>query len=214
MLCGIFVGGRATRMGGITKGLLPAPETGEPLVLRLSRIARELGLEPVLVGASHEVRAALPELRTIDDRPAGIGPLGGLAGLLHAGDSIVGSRAEAPPASTVGSPAQAPPASTSVLALACDLPRVSRALIAQLVEAPLCAPNTVLAIRADNGLWEPLCARYDAAALRVPVEQAIARGVRSFQKLFAELQVGELAISSELRAGLVDWDTPEDVTRS
>jgi molybdopterin-guanine dinucleotide biosynthesis protein A len=202
MLCGIFVGGRATRMGGITKGLLPAPETGEPLVLRLARIARELGLEPVLVGASGEVRAALPELRTIDDRPAGIGPLGGLAGLLHAAGFAAASRA------------QTPPASTSVLALACDLPRGSRALIARLVEAPLCAPNKVLAIRADNGLWEPLCARYDADALRVPVEQAIARGVRSFQKLFAELQVGELSISGEQRAELVDWDTPEDVARS
>jgi len=187
MLCGIFVGGRATRMGGITKGLLPSPETGEPLVVRLSRIARELGHEPVLVGASLEIRAALPELRTIDDRPPGIGPLGGLAGLLHAAGS------------------------GSVLALACDLPRVSRALIAHLSDAPLSPLTQVLAMRADNGLWEPLCARYDAGALVLPVEQAIARGVRSFQRLFDELQVGELSVSSELRAELVDWDTPEDV---
>jgi molybdopterin-guanine dinucleotide biosynthesis protein A len=189
MLCGIFVGGRAARMGGITKGLLPSPETGEPLVVRLSRIARELGHEPVLVGASPEIRAALPALRTIDDRPPGIGPLGGLAGLLHAAGA------------------------GSVLALACDLPLVSRALIARLSDAPLSPLTQVLAIRADNGLWEPLCARYDAAALIVPVEQAIARGVRSFQRLFDELQVFELSVPSELRAELVDWDTPEDVRK-
>jgi molybdopterin-guanine dinucleotide biosynthesis protein A len=189
MLCGIFVGGRASRMGGISKGLLPAPETGEPLVARLARIAVELGCEPVLVGASHEVRAALPRVRTLDDRPAGIGPLGGLAGLLHAA------------------------APDQVLALACDLPLVSRALLAQLVDAKLQVSTEVLAIRSENGLWEPLCARYDARVLAARVEQAIARGVRSFQQLFAELSVEELVISASQQRELCDWDTPEDVTR-
>ncbi|MEY4512582.1 MAG: hypothetical protein RLZZ450_4704 [Pseudomonadota bacterium] len=190
MLCGIFVGGRASRMGGMAKGLLPAPETGEPLVARLARLAVELGCEPVLVGASTEVQAALPALRTIDDRPAGIGPLGGLAGLLHAG------------------------AQSQVVALACDLPFVSRDLLARLLETTLEAPAQVLAVRADNGLWEPLCARYDAAALVPHVERAIADGVRSFQKLFAALSVAELPVSQAQRRELDDWDTPEDVTRS
>lgn len=189
MLCGIFVGGRASRMGGLTKGLLPAPETGEPLVVRLARIAVELGCEPVLVGASAEVRAALPALRVLDDRPAGIGPLGGLAALLHAGGP------------------------GHVIALACDLPFVSRDLLAQLVDAALAAPTEVLAVRADNGLWEPLCARYDAPALAPRIDRAIADGVRSFQKLFSELSVAELAVSHAQRRELDDWDTPDDVTR-
>lgn len=190
MLCGIFVGGRASRMGGIAKGLLPAPVTGEPLVVRLARMAAELGCEPVLVGASAEVKAALPALRTIADQPAGIGPLGGLAGLLHAAE-------------------QSP-----VVALACDLPFVSRDLLALLVHATLEAPTEVLAVRADNGLWEPLCARYDACALAPRVDRAIALGVRSFQKLFSELSVAELPVSHAQRRELDDWDTPEDVSRS
>lgn len=190
MLCGIFVGGRASRMGGIAKGLLPAPETGEPLARRLARIAVELGCEPVLVGASSEVQAALPALRTLDDQPVGIGPLGGLSGLLHAAGT------------------------SHVIALAGDLPFVSRDLLALLVHATLEAPTEVLAVRADNGLWEPLCARYDASALAPRVDRAIAQGVRSFQKLFSELSVAELPVSQAQRRELDDWDTPEDVTRS
>jgi molybdopterin-guanine dinucleotide biosynthesis protein A len=189
-LCGIFVGGAASRMGGRAKGLLPSPETQEPLVARLARIIRELGAEPVLVGKATLYSAALPDLPTLDDRPAGIGPLGGLYALLCS-----------------GSPGQ-------VLALACDLPLLSPALIERLLHEPLRAPDSVLAPRSNNGLWEPLCARYDAATAKLPVEQAIARGVRSFQKLFTELHVSELTVSSAERAELVDWDTPEDVTRT
>jgi molybdopterin-guanine dinucleotide biosynthesis protein A len=199
MLCGIFVGGEARRMGGQAKGLLLSPETGEPLVVRLARLASELGLQPVLVGQASAYRATLPTLRVVDDRPAGIGPLGGLAGLLAV-------------------------ASGPVLALACDLPHLSRGLLQQLVDAPLDPRFSVLALRSGTRpgaesqacapLWQPLCARYDAPSLKAPVERAIARGVRSFQALFAELAVEELRPSALAPNELVDWDTPEDVLRS
>jgi len=185
MLCGIFVGGKASRMGGEPKGLLPSPDGGEPLVLRLTRIARELGLIPVLVGESARYREALPDLRVIADRPPGIGPLGGLMGLLEAGQP------------------------SFVLALSCDLPIISRRLLDRLVQHPSSA--AVLAARASEGAWEPLVARYDAGALYGPVERAIASGTRSFQWLFADLAVEELKLSPEERAELIDWDTPDDV---
>ena len=49
---GVFVGGRATRLGGLAKGLLRAPDTDEPLVSRLARISRQAlpRSEFVLVG--------------------------------------------------------------------------------------------------------------------------------------------------------------------
>ena len=190
MLCGIFVGGLATRMHGEAKGLLPAPDTGEPLALRLARIVRELGLTPVLVGRDARYRAALPDLLVIADQPAGVGPLGGLAGLLRAGEH-----------DTAPSP--------FVLALSCDLPRISSALIERLASQP--ARASVLAPRAPEGRWEPLIARYDARALRGPVEHAIALGTRSFQRLFVDLTVEELTLSASERAQLIDWDTPDDV---
>ncbi|MDB4972151.1 MAG: Molybdopterin-guanine dinucleotide biosynthesis protein MobA [Myxococcaceae bacterium] len=185
MLCGIFVGGKATRMQGQAKGLLASPQSGEPLVVRLARLARELGLIPVLVGEAASYRGALPELRVIADKPAGIGPIGGLAGLLHAGQP------------------------SFVLALSCDLPIISRQLLERLVNASTRAQ--VVAPRSSNGQWEPLAARYDAEALCGPVDRLISSGTRSFQRLFTDLRVEELKLSPAERAELIDWDTPEDV---
>lgn len=182
-LLGIFVGGKARRMGGHAKGLLPAPESGEPLVVRLARLARELECEPVLVGAAERYASALPSLRVLADDPADIGPLGGLSALLAA----AGDR--------------------PALALACDLPYVSRALLARLLQED--GDAAVLAPRSTNGLWEPLAARYHAERVRPELARAIAAGTRSFQALFAKLDVRELALPE--RAELSDWDRPEDL---
>jgi molybdopterin-guanine dinucleotide biosynthesis protein A len=169
MLAGLFVGGRAARMGGLHKGLLPID--GEPVVVRLARIAREAGLEPVWVGLRDEAyRAALPGLREVVDAPAGIGPLGGLAGLLAHGSAI---------------------------ALACDMPFVSARLLTRLRDEQ---PHAgALAARFD-GTWEPLCARYDARILP-GLEHAIAAGTRSLQHFLTALPAHELALDTrdELR---------------
>lgn len=187
MLIGLFVGGRALRMGGIAKGLLPAPSTGEPLVVRLARIAHELGHEPVLVGDAPAYRAALPSLRVIADDPPGVGPLGGLGGLL--------AKANDPCA----------------IALSCDLPHLSSALLARL--ASTSSRAAVLAPRSAHGPWEPLCARYDVALVRGALAAGLARGERSFQRLFASLDVEALEIDESERGQLVDWDAPEDLAR-
>lgn len=135
MWCGIFVGGRGTRMGGIAKGLLTID--GEALVVRLARHARDAGLEPVWVGLHDDAyRAALPGLREIADQPAGIGPLGGLAALLSC--------------------------TPRAIAVACDMPFVSPSLLQRLCGDEPAA--LVLAAKSD-GYWEPLCARYDASIL-------------------------------------------------
>jgi molybdopterin-guanine dinucleotide biosynthesis protein A len=172
-------------MGGAPKGLLLAPDSGEPLLVRSCRLVRSLGLSPCLVGNAEPYRALVPELVRIADSPAGIGPLGGLLGLVQ---------------SAHGAP---------VLALACDLPRLSEALLRKLVSTH--ADADVLAPRNELGLWEPLCARYDAARVTAPLQTAIAAGVRSFQRLFVGLQVAELPLSEAERADLVDWDSPEDI---
>lgn len=184
MLLGLFVGGGARRMGGYPKGLLPAPDTGEPLVARIARIGTELGLEPVFVGDAGPYREVLPDLAVLADRPAGIGPLGGLAALLAA-------------------------TSDAAIALACDMPYVPASLIARLATAPR-GPE-VLAPRSAEGPWDPLCARYDARAVAPVLATELARGTRSFQRLFAALRVTELKLDAAERAGLSDWDTLEDV---
>jgi molybdopterin-guanine dinucleotide biosynthesis protein A len=183
-LVGIFVGGRSTRMGGKPKGLLAAPDSGEPLVLRTARLAREAGCEVVLVGRA-EAYAGLG-LPAIEDRPAGVGPLGGLAALLEA------ARARQCPAA---------------IAIACDLPRVSSELIARLgrhaLEAAMVAP-------ADGQLF----ARYSTEEVLPVVLELLGRGERALRRVTEAL--GPRAMRLPLEPGerelLGDWDAPEDLS--
>lgn len=177
-------------MGGVAKGLLPAPDSGEPLVVRLRRHAESLGLRCVLVGAAK----AYAELGMplIGDDPPGIGPLGGLRALLVAAESA------------------------PVLALACDLPFVSRELLARLLatgdgerDGAFNARIDVVAARRQQ-LWEPLCARYNGSVLPV-LNTALGEGERSFQGLLRRLRVHELQLLPGQESELGDWDTPEDM---
>ncbi len=173
-------------MGGTPKGLLPAPGSRETLIERLARVGAEAGLQPVLVGSID--LAVHPPLARIADLEPRVGPLSGLAALLdHA-------------------------ATEPCIAVACDMPFVSAALLSRLrVESPAAA---VLAPRdPSTGKWEPLCARYAPQLVRPALMRAIASGMRSFQALFRELSVVELALDEAERRELRDWDTPEDVER-
>lgn len=182
-LAGIFVGGAARRMGGAPKGLLPAPDTGEALVVRAARCCVEAGITPVLVGRAEAYRAALPTLSVIDDDPPGCGPLGGLHALLrHAARGVV-------------------------VALACDLPYLTADALRALRDAPDDAP--VVAPRAsDDAPWEPLLARYDVARALPAVEGALAHGRHGLQPLLRALGVRELTLPA---ACLIDWDSPGDL---
>lgn len=174
-------------MGGVAKGLLPAPDGGAPLVTRLRQLAESLGLRCVLVGQAPAYGGlGLPMLA---DDPPGIGPLGGLRALL-------GAAAGAP-----------------VLALACDLPYVSAALLKKLSVAPELEvnqpPYDVRAARRQER-WEPLCAWYAPSVLPA-LDRALAAGERSFQALLRRLHVHELPLSAAEAAELTDWDAPGDI---
>ncbi len=108
MLGGIFVGGASSRMNGVPKGLLRAPD-GETIVAHVARAMRDAGLEPVLVGKRAEYEGV--GVRSIADA-ADAGPLGGLVALLDA------ARGE------------------PVVAIACDMPYVSAELVRKLATAP------------------------------------------------------------------------------
>lgn len=183
ILAGIFVGGASRRMGGSPKGLLVAPDTGEPLVVRAARLAGEAGLVPCLVGRCEAYRALLPTLEVIDDDPPGHGPLGGLRALLRAG------RAQ-------------------VVALSCDLPHVTLGALIALRDAPCDAP--IVAPRGGpDAPWEPLIARYEIARALPAVERSLARGARSLQGVLRSVDVYELGLNPQ---ELIDWDSPSDIT--
>jgi molybdenum cofactor guanylyltransferase len=183
---GIFVGGRSRRMGGQPKGRLPSPTTGEPLVVALVRAGRGAGLTPVLVGDAAPYADLVPEVPRLADDPPGLGPLGGLAALLaHAAGGVA-------------------------VAVACDMPHVTAGVLARLVahpgDAPVVAPR-----RGADAPYEPMLARYAAAAVGPVLADALAQGVRSFQQLFRLLEVETLPLDGPLSRALEDWDHPRDM---
>jgi molybdopterin-guanine dinucleotide biosynthesis protein A len=178
-VAGIFVGGRGTRMGGAAKGLLEGP-TGERIAYRLRDVLAAAGLEVVLVG--RDDRYASLGLPTVEDDPPGIGPLGGLIGLLvHAG-------------------------SRPALALACDMPFIEAPLVAQLLAAP---PAPAVAPRQATR-WEPLFARYAPESVLPAARERASRGERSLQGLLDTVRAQELPLTEDDWRQLRDWDTPSD----
>jgi len=168
-------------MGGAAKGLLRAP-SGEAIVTRLAAMLDALGAEVVLVGDAGAYASLGRE--AIADEPAGIGPLGGTIALLR--------RAR----------------SGRAIAVACDMPYVSQALVAKLAGTASGAP--ILAARRE-GRWEPFFARYDAARVLPIATARAARGARSLHGLLSEAGAAELALDANEAAELRDWDTPDDV---
>lgn len=189
LVAGIFVGGRASRMGGVAKGLLVAPD-GEPIVLRTRRILEDAGATCVLVGA-HPAYADLG-LELLADDPSAEGPLAGLLALLaRAGDA-------------------------AALAVACDMPFLRGELVRRLASAPsapVVAPSRD-APEKGRAVWEPLFARYDAPAV-LPIARALAaQGERRLQRVLDAAGARALALAPEEEATLADWDTlPAGVSR-
>lgn len=183
---GIFVGGRGRRMGGRAKADLRAPGSDERLVDRLVRIAGDAGIECVVVGSHPEATPLPAGVARVADQPPGIGPLGGLVALLRFAPT------------------------RPVIAVACDMPFVTAALVERLARDPRDA--AVLAPREPAAhKWQPLFARYDAARVLPVLERAVSEDMRSFQRLFARLDVTEFEVEDAERALLHDWDTPEDI---
>src|SRR5258706_3170867 len=194
-LAGIFVGGRSTRMDGRPKGLLVGP-SGEALVQRWLTLFAALGITAVLVGRN-DAYAGLA-IEQLGDDPPGIGPLGGLIALLSRADSLVSGRSGSPPADR------------DVIAVACDMPYVSLALLEKLAAY---APGASAVAPGDSRGWEPLFARYSADVALGRARERAANGQHSLQGLLQDLSVEPLPLTEDEIAQLRDWDAPGDLTR-
>lgn len=189
LVIGIFVGGRGGRMGGVAKGLLLAPESSQTL---LDRLVGELrgalpDTEIVLVGrADAYTSSGLP---AIADAPADVGPIGGLGGLLEHAHRI---------------------GAMSVMALACDLPRIGAPLLARLASEQ---PGAAAVVVEQDAIKNPLIARYDVAPTLPVLRDVVTSGRRALQAVLEALGSGVhvLSLTSAEEQTLGDWDTPEDV---
>jgi molybdopterin-guanine dinucleotide biosynthesis protein A len=191
LLIGLFVGGNATRFGGIAKGLLPAPDTGEALAARLARLCRTVvdGADVTLVGKATSYAAL--GLPTLADDPPGIGPVGGLAALLE----------------------EAERRERDALAIACDLPYVTSEMVGRIVTH---APEAAAVAPRPSGRWQPLFARYEPGACLPLLRAAVAEGRFAARAVLESL--GDQAVVLPLGDGEVplldDWDSPDDVSRA
>jgi molybdenum cofactor guanylyltransferase len=189
LLVGIFVGGRGSRMGGVAKGLLKAPNSEATLVERLrAELASALpNAQVVLVGAAEAY--ATVGLGVVSDEPPGVGPLGGLIGLL--------AQAERRGAA-------------QVLALACDLPRIGAAVLRRLADE---STDKAAVVVAQGEIRNPLIARYAVAQALPEARDVLGTGKRSLQAVLDRLGdgVATLRLTPAEAATLDDWDTPDDV---
>ena len=98
------------------------------------------------------------------------------------------------------------------LALACDLPRLERRLIARLA---LESPEAAAVLVEQAGVRNPLIARYGAPSALPAARRALVAGKRSLQAVLDELEphVARLELSTAELASLGDWDTPDDIAR-
>jgi len=154
-----------------------------PLALPLSLL--------VLVGAA-EAYVALG-FTSVSDEPPGVGPLGGLIGLL--------THAEQRRA-------------LHVLVLACDLPRVGAALLQRLAHEATDASALVIA---QGEIQNPLLARYTVAEALAAARETLSAGQRSLQAVLKRLGDGAgvavMALNAAEAATVDDWDTPEDMQK-
>lgn len=186
-LFGVLAGGRSTRMGGEPKGLLAAPDTGEPLVARLARTCREAAPNAPLVLVGGGSAYAHLELELLPDDPSGVGPIGGLRALATEGVRR---------------------GISDLVVLACDLPHVTTIMVTSLIAYH---PETMAVAPRLDSVWQPLFARYHAAAVLPVVDRLLAEGRRSLWSVLDALDAAELPVSPEERALLRDWDSPADL---
>jgi len=185
ILCGVFVGGKASRMGGVPKGLL-LTDSGHSIVERTARCFTSACPKGQLVLVGEHAAYAHLGLPALADAPAGIGPLGGLRALLLE-------------ARRLGCPA---------LALAGDMPLLTSELLTRLCEEQ---PGAAIVAPRREGRWEPLFARYDAQRVLPFVEAQLATERHGLYVLL-ESHAQMLTLSADEATQLADWDTPQDVS--
>jgi molybdopterin-guanine dinucleotide biosynthesis protein A len=150
----ILAGGRATRFGGRDKSALMVD--GRTILDRQIDVLSEVTDDVLIVGGQQRHQRA----RLVQDQYAGYGPLGGL----HA--------------------ALADARSTPVFVVGCDMPYVTSALVAHLLERA--ADVDAVVPRTERGL-HPLCAVYTRGCLDA-VARRLANGQLKMLDLLAELR--------------------------
>lgn len=180
----ILAGGESSRMGR-DKGLLELG--GVPLLARTARLVEAVAGPPAVVGGAGECRSlGLPVIA--DDWP-GAGPLGGIATALGASSAPWN------------------------LIVACDLPHLTQAWLAYLVERALASQGDAVLPMSARGA-EPLCAMYHqrcAPAIGAALAQGTRKVTEGLRSVLVEM-IGPLEWKGFDSEGLLfkNMNSPED----
>lgn len=183
----ILAGGRASRYGGLPKGLERVG--GERIIDRVAARLREVVDDLLLIANAREADAWLVGVRRRADVITDTGSLGGIhAALSHAG--------------------------TSVLLVAWDMPFVPTALLRRLLALGARADAAVPESESKRGL-EPLCAFYSQACL-APIEHRLAQDERRVVAFFEDVNVARLPFDEVQRYGdpaimFMNVNTPDEL---
>jgi molybdopterin-guanine dinucleotide biosynthesis protein A len=184
----IFGGGRATRLGGVNKALLEV--AGARIIDRILAAVGPLVDETILLTNDASLEEINP-LRLVYDQVPHAGVLPALAaGLATASYDIC-------------------------LAVACDMPFVSRALFESLLRTQVEADADVVIPRTAEFL-EPMHAVYRRATVEPAISAALGRGEQRMTSYFRDVRVREIDESEWRKLDLdglafFNVNTPEDL---
>lgn len=178
----VVAGGRATRMGGREKPLLPAPG-GATIAERTVALLRSLAADVMVASPRAEAWSSLP-VRLVADERADAGPLAGLAAGLAAARTPL------------------------VLAVAGDMPLLRRDVMRELVVLALATGRCVVPL--VDGRPEPLHAVY-RSALASRAREALDSGGRKVTSFLREGDVHWLDAGPGAARSFANVNTPEDL---
>ena len=181
----ILAGGKASRYGGTTKGLLEVAP-GVTIARRLIGEVISSGVEEIAILANDSQAYQQFGLPVIPDLRQGVGPLGGVEAAL---DHYEG-RCEA------------------VVFLPCDLPGIGSSEIEALLAAYQAGDSQIVYAKTERFFSEPLCAVVHND-LRGAVSSAIDQGHRKVRQVWREL--GAQPVHFDDARPFFNVNTPEDM---
>ncbi|MEX2283359.1 MAG: molybdenum cofactor guanylyltransferase [Gemmatimonadota bacterium] len=187
----IMAGGRNSRYGDL-KAL--APVAGQAIIDRVIERLRAVTPDLILI-ANDVVAYHAVDIPSRPDRIPGLGALGGLHSALHWA---------------------AEEARDGIIAIACDMPFVSSALLGRLLERSRSddAPDVVAPESGSRRGLEPLCTYYSVGCLPA-IEAAIQRGDSRMIGFHAQVSVERIALAEVAKYGdpetlFMNVNTPEE----
>lgn len=185
-LCGaILAGGRATRLGGVAKGLLKVQD-GMSILDRLIQELNRAGVEDVVILSNDMSRYESFGYPVVRDLRMGVGPMGGIEAGLH----YIANRYEA------------------LVLLPCDIPEITAGEIRALLASYAPRREGVVFARMGGSICQPLCAIVHNALLR-DISAAIDRGDRGVGRLWSSL--GGVAVDFDDPGPFLNINTPDDL---